>query len=246
MRIFLAGSGCDLWTNRGFFNFYKLESFIYISEQGKKDIHKYKDFLLDSGAFTYMINAKKNAKKEVDWEEYIQKYADLINKHNVKHFFELDIDNVVGLKEVERLRTKLEILTKKKCIPVWHKSRGKQYWIDMTKEYDYVAIGGIVSGEIKGNEYKYFTWLLNEAKKNNCKVHGLGFTNLKGLEKYKFYSVDSTSWLAGNRFGYVYYFDGKTMKTQHKKQGQRVLTHKTADNNFNEWIKFQRYAEHNL
>jgi hypothetical protein len=217
-----------------------LESFYYVKPWMYKNIETKWDFLLDSGAFTFMVNASKS----VDWDEYVSEYAAFINKHNVKHFFELDIDNVVGLKEVERLRTKLEILTKKKCIPVWHKSRGKQYWIDMTKEYDYVAIGGIVSGEIKKNEYKYFTWLLNEAKKNNCKVHGLGFTNLKGLEKYKFYSVDSTSWLCGNISGSIYRFNGSSLTTS--KSTGRLKPKLARENNLNEWIKFQRYAEHNL
>ena len=116
----------------------------------------------------------------------------------------------------------------------------------MVDEYDYVAIGGIVTKEIKQSEHKIFYSLLEIAKKNNCKVHGLGYTNLKGIEKYHFYSVDSTSWLSGNRFGAVYWFDGKTMKKQNKKIGQRVKTNMTAINNFNEWVKFSKYAETNL
>ena len=31
-----------------------------------------------------------------------------------------------------------------------------------------------------------------------------------------------------------------------KPDGKRVKTYKTADNNFYEWVKFQRYAEENL
>lgn len=43
-----------------------------------------------------------------DWDAYVSGYADFINRFDVKLFFELDIDNVVGLAEVERLRHKLE------------------------------------------------------------------------------------------------------------------------------------------
>lgn len=239
MKIFLAGSGHNPWVKDNFFSFNRLESFYYITSE-KELIHKYDNFLLDSGAFTFMNNLKGDT---ANWDDYIERYAAFINKYNVKYFFELDIDVIVGIKEVERLRNKLESLTNKKCIPVWHKSRGKQYWLDMVKSYDYVAIGGIVTREIKPKEYPYFTWLLNEAKKENCKVHGLGFTNLTGLRKYPFYSVDSTSWLSGNRFGSVSYFNGETIITKIKKQGQRVKTNKVVKHNFYEWVKFAKYAE---
>lgn len=242
MKIFLAGSGWTfLWIGRDFFNFNRLESFYYIKDEAEH-IHKYKMFLLDSGAFTFMSNVKG----KVNWDEYIERYAQFINQYDVKYFFELDIDSIVGIKEVERLRHKLEALTGKQSIPVWHKSRGKDYWLKMIKEYSYVSIGGIVTREIKPSEYKYFTWMLNKAREQNCKVHALGFTNLKGLEKYPFYSVDSTSWLSGNRFGSVYKFNGKTMIKFDKQKGQRVKTQETAQHNFNEWIKFSQYAENNL
>lgn len=195
--------------------------------------------MLDSGAFTFM-NKKQG---DINWDDYIIEYAKFINKYDIKLFFELDIDSIVGIKEVERLRNKLEQLTNKKCIPVWHKSRGKDYWLKMVKEYDYVAIGGIVTKEIKQNEYPFFNWLLQEAKKENCKVHGLGFTNMVGLTKYPFYSVDSTAWVSGNRFGLVYIFNGKTMIKQLKKTGQRIKNNETALHNFSEWVKFQKYAD---
>ena len=244
MKIFLAGRGYHkLWINENFFDFYKLDSYHYIAKEEIKHINKYKLFMLDSGAFSY-INGKNT--NNVNWDEYIESYAEFINNHNIKLFMELDIDSVVGIKEVERLRNKLERLTNKQCIPVWHKSRGKDYWLKMIKEYDYVAIGGIVTKEIKPSEYKYFHWFIRQAHKNNCKVHGLGFTNLKGIREYKFDSVDSTSWLSGNRFGAVHKFNGKTIEEISKQPGQRVKATEVAINNFREWVKFQKYADRYL
>lgn len=240
MRIFLAGSGhANTWLNKNFTNFYRLESYHNISNQERKRVNEYKDFILDSGAFTYLNGADGN----IDWDRYVEQYANFIIKYKVKNFIELDIDPIVGIKEVERLRSKLEKLTNLKSILVWHKSRGKDYWLKMVKEYNYVAIGGIVTREIKPSEYKHFHWLLAEAKKQNCKVHGLGFTNLKGLEEYDFYSVDSTSWLSGNRFGSIYKFNGKTLLKFDKPAGMRVKTNETAQNNFYEWVKFANYKE---
>lgn len=228
------------WIEEEFFNFYRLESYYNISKKEIKFVPKYKSFLLDSGAFSYMNGV---AADQVDWDKYIKEYADFINKHKIKLFIELDIDSIVGIEEVERLRRKLERLTNTQCIPVWHVSRGHDYWLKMIKEYDYVAIGGIVTREIKPKHYPIFKQLIKEAHAENCEVHALGFTNLKGLTQYKFDSVDSTSWLSGNRFGAIYEFNGKTMVKHDKKQGQRVKTQKTAIHNFVEWVKFCEYAE---
>ncbi len=242
MKIYLAGSGSEkLLKPRNFYDFNKLDSFLTIKDVNAELIPKYKSFILDSGAFTYLNGAKTN----INWDDYVTKYANFINKYNIKNYIEMDIDPIIGLKEVERLRYKLEKLTGKQSIPVWHKSRGKDYWIKMCKEYRYIAIGGIVTKEIKSTEYKYFHYMLKVAHDNNCKVHGLGFTNMKGLKEYKFDSVDSTSWLSGNKFGHIYKFNGETLLKFDKKPGQRVKSHITAMNNFREWVKFANYMEKN-
>lgn len=220
-----------------------LESFYYADEWTEWAIPRLKNFMLDSGAFTFMTSHKG----KVDWNDYLQKYADFINKNDVKLFYELDIDSIVGYEKVVEMRKWLEAATGKQPIPVWHKSRGKEEFLKMCDEYDYVAIGGIVSKEITRQEYKYFPWFIKEAHKRGAKIHGLGFTNLEGIQKYHFDSVDSTSWTTGNRFGAIYRFNGRTMEKFSKKEGQRLKDSRAvAINNFNEWVKFQRYAETNL
>lgn len=249
MQIYLAGqnpAGKKNIIGGGFDldNVKILESFYYVDEWTIKLLPYFGDFLLDSGAFTFMINNKKG---NIDWLDYINRYAKFIKDYNIDKFFELDIDSLVGYEKVLEYRKILEKKTGKKCIPVWHKSRGKEEFIKMCKEYDYVAIGEIVSKEIIPAEYKYFTWFINTAHKYGTKIHGLGFTNLEGLKKYHFDSVDSTSWTTGNRFGAVYKFNGTTMEKVNKPDGCRLSdSKKTAVHNFNEWVKFQRYAEHNL
>jgi hypothetical protein len=249
MKIYLAGNAP--WRDQGLYNEtiekdkpYILESYFYLKNHNEWILKMrpfFKDFLLDSGAFTFMSGNTS----ESNWDEYVKGYAEFINTHSIDLFFELDIDSIVGIKEVERLRNKLELLTNKKCIPVWHKSRGLEYWKDMCKQYSYVAIGGIVSKEITEDDYPFFTPLINIANKENCKVHALGFTNMKGMYRYKFYSVDSTAWLYGNRGGFLYSFNGKTIdKIQPK--GMRLKGREAAIHNFCEWIKFSKYAQKNL
>ena len=223
-----------------------LESYFYCRNNAHipKLIPYLKSFLLDSGAFTFM-----QGNTRVNWDEYTEEYAAFINKYDIKLFFELDIDSIVGLKEVERLRKKLEYLTGKKPIPVWHKSRGKEYFIKMCQEYPYVALGGIVTQEIPRNTYeKAFPWFIKTAHDHGAKIHGLGYTSLVNLKKYRFDSVDSTAWLYGNRGGYLYTFNpGKgTMDKIDAPPGHRLKSKEAAMHNFKEWVKFQEYAERHL
>ena len=246
MELYLAGqNGCsnvpkNLSKNNDLFHIYMLESFYYIKDWQIDLIKRkvLKGFMLDSGAFTFM----QNKNKTVDWDKYTEEYAEFINKYDIKLFIEMDIDSVVGLKKVEQLRIKLEKLTNKKCIPVWHKSRGKEYFLQMIKKYDYVAIGGLAINTIRRPDFKYLHWFIKEAHKNNCKIHGLGFTP-KGLKNYRFDSVDSKSWLNGNLGKFLYKFNNGKIRKIDLISDKKFNPKKVAQHNFLEWIKYQKYAE---
>ena len=223
---------------------YILESFFYSDDTTERLIPFFGDFLLDSGAFTFMQGKGGSP----NWDDYIERYADFINRNHITKFFELDIDSVVGYEKVKKIRATLERLTGKQPIPVWHRSRGKDEYIGHCKDYPYVAIGGLVDGAKKGEYarqfWKYFPWFIGTAHENGSRIHALGFTSLEGIQKYHFDSVDSTAWTTGNRFGYLYYFDGKTMKKKDVPPGFRIGDSRAAAlNNYTEWIKFQKYAD---
>lgn len=249
MKLYLAGVAP--WREQGLYDKtieahrpYILESFYYADEDTERLLPYFGDFLLDSGAFTFMQN---NHGGEVDWDGYIERYADFINRNGVQKFFELDVDSVVGYKRVLEFREKIERLTGKKCIPVWHKARGIDEFKRMCDEYEYAAIGGIVSREIKQTEYRVFPAMIKEAHRRGCKMHGLGFTNLALLPEVHFDSVDSTAWTTGNRYGFVYRFNGKTMVKVEPPGGMRLAdSRRVALINYTEWLKFQKYAEANL
>jgi len=222
-----------------------LESFCSMEDWEIPYIQNHWNFLLDSGAFTFLNSKKQN---KINWDEYVEKYAEFINKYDIKLFFELDIDYLIGLKEVERLREKLHKLTNKQSISVWHKSRGKDYYIRMVQEFDYVAIGGLAIGGIHFQKQiePVFPWFIKNAHKNNCKIHALGYTSVSGLYKYPFDSVDSTSWIYGNKLGLIYRFDGYKMTIVKKPCGNRLIAKDARLHNFFEWVKFQQYARVNL
>lgn len=252
MDIYLAGNknmlrkDLEEWYGKGFsqaangsIDVAILESFYYADCWTEKMIPKLKNFMLDSGAFTFFTQGRT-----VDWFSYIDRYIDFIVRNNVKLFFELDIDVLIGYENVKKLRKRLERGTKRKCIPVWHKSRGKEEFLRLCDEYDYVALGGVVPKEIKRSEYKVFPWFINEAHKRGTKLHCLGYTSPKGLEQYRFDSVDSSAWITGNRFGYLYQFNGRTIVKHPRPKGTRIGdSRRLAVHNFTEWRKFQKYAE---
>lgn len=246
LKIYLAGTdGCSggakipLKDKKQAHRVNMLESFYYIKPWQIELLKDLKSFMLDSGAFTFMSGGGKG----VDFKEYTKKYAAFINQYDIKLFFELDIDSVVPWKEYVYLRKMLEDLTGKDPIPVFHKARGKEWFLNAVEEHDYIAIGGIVTKEINRTDFNYLEWFIQEAHKNKCKIHGLGFTNLKWLPLLKWDSVDSSSWLYGNRSGVVYQFDGKTIIKHKGKEGLRLKAKETAIHNFTEWIKFSEYME---
>lgn len=244
MKIYLAGVAP--WKEGGLYDKaiqqhrpFILESFFYADDDTERLLPYYGDFLLDSGAFTFM----QNAHKKLNWDEYIEKYAAFIVRNNVQKFFELDLDSVVGYEKTLEYRKKLERLTNRPCIPVWHKTRGYKEFQKMCDEYNYAAIGGIVAKEIKPEQYGAFPAMIQDAHKRKCKLHGLGFTSLQWLPKCHFDTVDSTAWTTGNRFGFVYKFNGKTMVKVDCPKGKRLADgKKVALINYTEWIKFQKYA----
>lgn len=227
---------------------YVLESFYTISDWQRPLLNRFKGFLLDSGAFTF-LNSIKTA-KNADFERYADMYADFIKENNIKRYFELDIDAIVGLKEVERLRRRIENRCGGvQCIPVWHKNRGKDYFLSMCKEYDYVSVGGIVTKEIPRQLYeKMFPWFIGTAHKYNAQIHGLGYTKTECLKDFHFDSVDSSTWACGRRFGEAALFDkGVILRRKAKNSGMK-LKDTTAINwfSFQQWVKFQKYADNNL
>lgn len=198
-------------------------------------------FLLDSGAFSFMSG--KDCSKE-SLQLYQHEYIEYINSRDVKYFFELDVDTIFGLEFVHKLRKELEEKTKKKCIPVWHKSRGVEYWKWMVDNYNYVAIGGLVF-HVMPKEYELIRKMVAYARAKGVKVHGLGFTKTSKLDQFAFWSVDSTSYkMAAIRGGGIHRFNGKRIVQDiMPKSNFKRNTYSIIENNVKEWVKYQKYMD---
>lgn len=173
---------------------YNLMSYYYIKSGKMEYAEKVRDnseeILIDSGAHSFQFGKKE------DFKEYTQNYARFIeqfDRPNVIGYFEMDIDNIIGYEKVLELREILEKVSDK-IIPVWHPNRGIKDFQEMCKKYSnkVVAIGGFAGKEIREEQYIMF---VKYAKKFNCKIHCLGMTRKKILNKVPFDYVDSSSWL---------------------------------------------------
>ncbi len=248
-KIFLAGVSSVRNTITPHFKpHYILESFMYLRSKHKSTTD-YIDwclqadvFLLDSGAFTFMNKSKKvsNTSDEA-LQKYIDSYIDFINKYNIKYFFEMDIDCIVGYDRVKEIRKYIEEKTNKKSIPVWHKSRGIEEFHNMCKEYEYVAVGGIAAKEIKQSEYQLLYDLCDIAHSYGCKVHGLGFSPLSILNERKcpFDTVDSTTWLAHLKKCSFSVNDGILKRTNGDDRYWRTVNQES----FSAWVEFSKLPD---
>lgn len=200
------------------------------------------DFLLDSGAFTFLTTAKRQ-NISIDWDDYLGRYIQFINANRIEHFFELDIDKLVGYAAVKQMRKRLERKTGRRCIPVWHRSRGLEEFKALCAEYDYVAIGGLAIKDIKPSEYGYVKMLVNLAASYGTKIHGLGYAKPDVLD-YGFYSTDSASWSVNTAYGNVYRFNGERMVSICPPKGMRGGDYyRRRDVSMREWVKYQRYLD---
>lgn len=212
---------------------YNLMSYFYI--RGKESLACYirdntEEILIDSGAHSFQKG------KKVDWEKYTREYAEFIRKFdrpNVVGYFEMDVDNIIGYDKVLELRKILENVSNK-IIPVWHKNRGIDEFKKMCQEYSgkVVAITGFKNEDIQDHQYLMF---LKYAKKYNCKVHCLGMTRKKILDKVPFDYVDSSSWVQSSVFGRI---DNKGKVTRETSKNNRGAVFRA---NYKQGMEMQKY-----
>ena len=156
------------------------------------------EIMIDSGAHSFQSG------KKVNWDEYTERYAEFIKEFDspkVVGFFEMDVDLIIGLDKVNQLRARLERVSDK-IIPVWHKNRGIENFKRMceTHKGKVISVTGFSNSEFKDEQYPLF---LRYARKCGCRMHCLGMTRKKVLDKVPFDYTDSSTWLQRVMFGKV-------------------------------------------
>lgn len=112
-------------------------------------------------------------------------------------------------------------------MPVWHMRDDFEVFRQMCQKYPYIGIGGIAMGldasDIQhSNAVKLFQKSMVYARNSCTKIHAFGVTIKGVLERYPFYSIDSTSWLSGSKYGTTFTFDGRRIKGHDKAKKDRI------------------------
>lgn len=93
-------------------------------------------------------------------------------------------------------------------IPVVHTGTDLKVLKDMTKDYGYIALGGMV-GVPGPTALKWSATCFKTVRDTNTVFHGFGQTRDDVIQALPWFSVDSSSWGMGHRFGRLTLWTGR-------------------------------------
>lgn len=153
------------------------------------------NLFLDSGAFSAWSQGA---------EINIHNYIEFIKK-NIKYIDTYAVLDVIGNAEKTLKNQRIMEKAGLSPLPCFHYGEDIKYLKRYLKNYDYIALGGMVPISTKDLR----PWLDELFSKHICskdgmpkvKIHGFGMTALTLMLRYPWYSVDSTSWVVTGRMG---------------------------------------------
>lgn len=154
------------------------------------------DIFADSGGFSAMTQGA-----QIDVNEYaawIKRYKHLFNT-----YANLDVIGNAGATLDNQHR--LEDLGVEP-IPVFHVNEDWTQLESYIEQYPYIALGGMVP--YMRYTKKIMPWIIKAFKLAGDKsvFHGFGATSWEVIKDLPWYSVDSTTWMAGHRYGAQFVF----------------------------------------
>lgn len=217
LTIFYSGveyeSYLDILYDLGIRNF--LMSYEYLKGKGIHQLKKYPDMhlFIDSGAYTYNQDPKYAEYTVEQWEKQIEEYLAWAEKHKNQIFAiaDLDIQYLVGYEKVVEWRKKyFEPFMLRTGLPVCfiYHEEGLDVWEYMCKRYPYVGISLNIDREVDETELRN---KFKIAEKHNALVQGMASTRTGMLTQYPFYTVDSTTWNVGLKYGEISVWTGNKM-----------------------------------
>lgn len=169
---------------------------------------------LDSGAFSAMHSGAY-----ID----IDAYCDFIKEHGAKFEKIAALDCIGDWKGTEK---NLQYMRKKGVnpIPVFHTNEPFDYLDNLLKENDYLCLG--VTGS-KLRQPQIIAWLVEVFKHRrdinpDCKIHGFALTSAKIMRFFDWDTCDSTSWLSGGRFSFIYQIEGTELRSYSRDKWHKI------------------------
>ena len=145
---------------------------------------------------TVQLFADWSFNKNPDVRKYLDEYIEFIYKYKDRLTGDVNLDIIFNAEESWENQCYME-KRGLRPIPVFHYGEDFKWLRQYAKNYDYIGIGGVATGttmqqfvvSIGDPSFKYIA----EASPD-LKVHGFAVTSYGLMKKYKFFSVDSTSW----------------------------------------------------
>lgn len=219
MKIFFAGSEAgsheEILRKKGVKNY--LYSYFYVNKSKSFLDFEGLNVFIDSGGYSARI-------KDIDIDVYA--FGEFLAKHKDKIFAAANLD----VNDIETQLSNQKILEQYyPVLPVFHlqdyANKRQDLLVQYLEKYPYIALGGMVGASSKHLEI-FLNYCFSLGLKKKVKYHGFGLTSSKFLMQYPFYSVDSTSWLGGGRYGTMQKWDAQTYKMKssiHYKDRDRML-----------------------
>lgn len=167
---------------------------------------------------THFKHRKYDTFSYVDLPEYIEyrdKYVQFLKEHkkSINIFSNLDVINnpTLTLKNQKIIESK-DVFP----IPVFHLGSDVSYLREYVKNYEYIAIGGLVPNPtsvlIPALDRLWREELIDEKGFPKVKVHGFACTSFPLMYRYPWYSVDSATCLKLGMYGKIYLPEYRSMR----------------------------------
>lgn len=84
-----------------------------------------------------------------------------------------------------------------KPVPVYHMTMKDEAYLEyLCQNFDYIMFGALAGASNKKESFAHLEKSLLITEQYGTRVHALGLTDFKLLQKYPFFSVDSSTWLS--------------------------------------------------
>lgn len=155
------------------------------------------DIFADSGAFSGMT---QGAPIDID------QYAAWVKKWQHRFTVYANLDVIKDAVGTHRNQKYLEDTVGLSPLPVFHILEDWKYLDDYVRDYPYIALG-VAGQQTRRDAVMRFLIQCFRVAGTEAVFHGFGLTSWEVMRSFKWYSVDSSSWGKGFRFGKIPLFD---------------------------------------
>lgn len=190
-------------------------------------------FMTDSGGFSFITGEEKEEYyTEKFWQPYLEEYVQFLSDYSKFIYVaaNLDLDRYLGRDKIDKWNDKyFKPLEKKMNIVYivqrdWDRKyndyRGLKRLKEYMDEHEYIGCNQTMK-ESSGIIYA-------QAKIRKKRIHGFAWTSLTLLHNQPLFSIDSSTWLSGQRYGTTFQYDGKNFRAhekykKHLRKGSKIF-----------------------